>query len=117
MPQAASFPIPKHWRSAEMLREDLEAAGVPYEDESGRKADFHSLRHTFITNLANAKVHPKTAQRLARHSTITLTLDRYTHSLWQDEVAALEALPDLILNEVVAATGTDPVLAQPAELG
>ena len=40
-------------------------------------ADFHALRHTFVSNLANSKM----AQPLARHSTITLTMDRYTHSL------------------------------------
>jgi hypothetical protein len=34
-------------------------------NDSRRVADFHSLRHTFITNLAA--------------SGITLTLDRYTH--------------------------------------
>ncbi len=39
----------------------------------------HALRHTFISNLARAGIHPKTAQALARHSTITLTLDRYSH--------------------------------------
>jgi len=36
-----------------------------YVDDTGRYADFHSLRHTFISNLAVAGVHPKTAQRLA----------------------------------------------------
>ena len=41
---------------------------------------FHALRHTFITNLARSGVHPKTAQSLARHSTITLTMDRYSRN-------------------------------------
>jgi hypothetical protein len=40
-----------------MLRIDLGAAGIPYQDESGRFADFHSLRHTFITNLRNVLKH------------------------------------------------------------
>ena len=31
---------------------------------------FHSLRHTFITNLSRANVSPKVAQQLARHSDI-----------------------------------------------
>ena len=51
----------------------------PYKDADGRCADFHCLRHTFITALAGSGVTPKTAQTLARHSTITLTMDRYTH--------------------------------------
>ena len=33
-----------------MLRADLERAGVPYKTEAGY-ADFHSLRHSFISNL------------------------------------------------------------------
>ena len=45
---------------------------LSYRDDSGRFADFHALRHTFITNLATGGVHPKTAQTLARHSAITL---------------------------------------------
>ena len=57
--------------------------------------DFHALRHTFITNLAQAGVHPKTAQALARHSTITLTMDRYTHALQEDQTRALDVLPSL----------------------
>jgi integrase len=57
--------------------------------------DFHALRHTFITSLAAAGVHPKTAQMLARHSTITLTMDRYTHTLRGAEAAALASLADV----------------------
>ena len=63
-----------------MIRRDLDEAGIPYRDDAGRVADFHSLRHTFITNLARGGVHPKVAQALARHSTITLTMDRYSHT-------------------------------------
>mgnify|MGYP002336358455 CR=1 FL=1 len=73
----------------------LEAAGIPYRDDAGLVADFHCLRHTFITNLAADGVHPKTAQALARHSTITLTMDRYSHSLVEEQTAALEVLPNL----------------------
>ncbi len=60
-----------------MIRHDLAAAGIPYRDEQGRVFDCHSMRHQFISMLAAAGVHPKTAQELARHSTITLTMDHY----------------------------------------
>jgi len=53
-----------------MIKADLAAAGVPYKDAHDRYADFHALRHTFISNLARAGVHPRNAQALARHSTI-----------------------------------------------
>ncbi|MDA1166324.1 MAG: tyrosine-type recombinase/integrase [Planctomycetota bacterium] len=49
-----------------MLKRNLEAAGIPYQDKAGRFLDFHSLRHTFGTNLARAGVAPKVAQELMR---------------------------------------------------
>ena len=101
--------MPATDKGAKMLRVDLEAAKIAPTDEMGRVVDFHSLRHTFITNLCIGGVHPKTAQALARHSTITLTMDRYTHLTRADLTGALDALPDL--NVPVAtkakATGTD----------
>ena len=41
-----------------MLRKDLEAAGIPHRDASDRVADFHALRHTFITRVARPGVAP-----------------------------------------------------------
>ena len=64
-----------------------------YQDEKGKFADFHCLRHTFITNLGRAKVSPKTAQSLARHSDIKLTLGIYTHIDQEDQIAAINSLP------------------------
>ena len=66
-----------------------------YCDHSGQFADFHALRHTYITNLARGGVHPKIAQQLARHSTITLTMDRYSHTVTGELVDGLDALPTL----------------------
>jgi integrase len=81
-----------------------------YTDHAGRKADFHSLRHSFVTNLASSGVHPKMAQTLARHSTITLTMDRYSHTMRGAETAALAMLPDLTSpasDQAQRATGTE----------
>lgn len=39
----------------------------------------HQLRHTFATNLLHADVHPKVAQYLLGHSSISVTFDTYTH--------------------------------------
>lgn len=73
------------------------------EDEMGRVVDFHSLRHGFITYLVTANVPPKVAQMLARHSTISLTMDRYTHLGMVDLVDGLKRLPALPNhNEAVA---------------
>jgi len=130
LPEAAAFATPQKDRLAGVVRADLAAARAEwidtaptleernrresssflvYRDESGRVADFHALRHTFITNLASSGSHPKVAQLLARHSTITLTMDRYTHSLWEDLSEALGRLPDLSgpTEQPQRATGTD----------
>lgn len=85
--------FPGTWpeKAARMPRIDLDASGIAYETADGL-ADFHSLRHTFISNLAASGVHPKLAQQLARHSTIALTMDRYTHVGLLDMNAALESV-------------------------
>lgn len=113
-PAAQVFKLPADRHSAaSMFQDDIKAAGVRYVDDAGRYADFHSLRHTFITNLANGGVHPKVAQALARHSTITLTMDRYSHVVRGDQATALAVLPDLSgpAREQARATGTDSARA------
>jgi excisionase family DNA binding protein len=80
---------------AEMVRLDLAAAGIPYQDEDGRYFDFHAVRGQFISLLAANGVYPKVAQTLARHSTITLTMDYYTHLDVFNVAGALDKLPGL----------------------
>jgi site-specific recombinase XerD len=65
----------------------------------------HDLRHTVATILLQGGAHPKLVQELLGHSTITLTLDTYSHvtpAMHQDltrrldealQAAALPALP------------------------
>ncbi len=110
------FPKFNKSKGAKMLRVDLEAAEIDYEDEAGRFADFHSLRHSFISNVGKSGATVKEAQRLARHSTSALTLDVYTHIGLHDERRAVEKLPqlhnidgkDAEKNQAVALkTGTD----------
>ena len=74
--------------------------------------------HQYISSLAAAGIHPKIAQQLARHSTIGLTMDRYTHLSIHDVTAAIDRLPGLPSVEQPAAepqkaTGTDGRLAHP----
>jgi integrase len=110
-PAARLFKMPNKYRMLDAYKADLAAAGIAYKDEAERFADFHATRHTFISSLAEAGVHPKTAQSLARHSTITLTMDRYTHTLRGAEAAALVSLPDYATPAVASATrtGTDDI--------
>jgi integrase len=54
----------------------------------------HGLRHTHITNLLRANVHPKVASERAGHSRVGFTLDRYSHvipSLQEDAALRIDA--------------------------
>jgi integrase len=102
-----------HLNAAEMLRHDLALAGIPCRDDAGRVVDFHALRHSYITLLSKAGVSPKVAQELARHSTIDLTMNVYTHVNMHDLAGAVAGLPPLVPSGparddlALAATGTD----------
>lgn len=85
----------KHRYAGKILQADLIPAGIPYKDASGQFADFHALRHTYITNLARHGVPLATAQKLARHSTPVLTAKRYTHIDLQEQKQAVDRLPAL----------------------
>ena len=93
---ARLFTIPR--RSAEMIRRDLAAAGVPYSDAQGRVADFHSLRESYVTRLVNSGANIAVVQALARHSTPTLTLNKYTDRRLLDMAGALKELPAAGIN-------------------
>ena len=118
---APLFPGTWHTRAAEMIAADLAAAtaalqeadpkhpGIPYRDAAGDVADFHALRNTGISLLVAAGLPPKVIQAWARHSTITLTMDRYARLQPADRRAALAALPP--------ALGCAPVAPDPGGLG
>ena len=111
IPNMRAFNMPNKERVVEMLRADLADADIPYVDDAGRYADFHSLRHTTGSLLAASGVRPKVAQSIMRHSDINLTMSRYTHVFRGQESEALAKLPDLSLPSKQAqkalATGTD----------
>ena len=82
-----------------------------YCDSQGRYADFHALRHSYITMVGKSGVSPKEHQDLARHSTYSMTA-RYTHSRAYDLAAAVQSLPIPTDSPnrtfgALAATGTD----------
>jgi integrase len=54
---------------------------------------FHSLRHTFATELFNQRKRPKIIQSLLGHSSIVQTMDTYSHLLDDvddDEIGGLD---------------------------
>ncbi len=88
LPQATDNEIwPGNWylKAAKMMRHDLAKAEIEAETPDG-VADFHALRVSYITSLARAGVSAALAQKLARHSTVTLTLQTYT-KFTPDEIA------------------------------
>jgi integrase len=108
------FPLPPK-KAALLIRADMEAARarwiaeatneadrtnrvdsdfLRHTDRQGRVVDFHGLRHTFISQLVQTGASVKVAQELARHSTPTLTIGRYSHTRRDDLAAALKELPD-----------------------
>lgn len=90
---------PGNWakkkRAGMMMRRDLAVAKIPYMDANGLYADFHALRHTFITNMVKSGIAPKLAQSLARHSTIDLTMNVYTSLTMHDQASALASMPPM----------------------
>jgi integrase len=108
----------KHKQGSLMIEHDLDAARESWIDETkedeqekerrrkstdflryrnadGELADFHSLRHCFLSRLGRSGVSPKTMQRLARHSTVTLTIDRYGHASLHDLKSAMNMIAPL----------------------
>jgi integrase len=53
---------------------------LAYRDADGLVADFHSLRHLYISRIVRSGATPKVAQKLARHCEVRLTLGRYAHA-------------------------------------
>ena len=107
--QAAAFRIPTSYRTSRMIQADLADAGIEYQDDSGRYADFHALRHSTGSMLAAAGVNPKTAQDIMRHSDINLTMSRYSHIYRGAAAEAVTKLPNLSTppaTETRRATGT-----------
>ena len=85
-------------RAADMLRIDLEAAGIAFATEGPdglEHADFHALRHSYLTMLGRNGVDLRTVQELAGHSTPTLTA-RYSHVRLKDMAGAVGKLPALV---------------------
>jgi len=93
---------PGTWRekAADMLRADLEAVNIAYAVErpdGPEYADFHALRHSYLTLGGRAGIDMRTLQELAGHSTPLLTA-RYMHVRSRDAAGAVGKLPSLVTN-------------------
>jgi len=93
------------------LEEREKSDHLRYIDSTGRYADFHSLRHGYISRIVESGASVKVAQELARHSDPKLTIGRYAHTRLFDLGAALDSLPGTDRpkpeTQQVRATGTN----------
>src|SRR5262249_4518237 len=90
--------------------------GIPYVvdgPDGPLYADFHALRHTYLTLGGRAGIDLRTLQELAGHSTPTLTA-RYSHRRLYDLAGAVGKLPSFLPGDspegeagALRATGTD----------
>ncbi len=98
-------------RAAEMLRIDLEVAGIPYVvagSDGPLYADFHAIRHSFLTLGGRAGIDLRTLQELAGHSKPEQTA-RYSHRRLHDLTGAVGKLPGLVLGVDTAPNGPSEV--------
>jgi integrase len=111
-----------HEKAAKMLRKDLESVGIPYVAKGpggNRFADFHSLRHSYVTLLDRAGASPNAAKELARHGDLRLTYDTYGHNNLAEAVDRLplpgagETVPPLAAAFAVLAAVYQALVARP----
>ncbi len=62
----------------QLLKKDLARLGIAATDDKGRTVDFHSLRHTYCTNLQRLGTHQRALMALMRHSDRRLSDSVYT---------------------------------------
>ena len=109
-PQSTAFTLKKGYL---MVKADLKAAGIPYQDDAGRYADFHSLRHSTASLLIQTGANPKVIQSLMRHTDLNLTMSKYTHLYAGQQRETIENLPDFVVQQdATAMTGTYDYVAE-----
>jgi integrase len=71
-----------------MFQRVLDQAGLPH-------MRFHDVRHSAATILLTMDVHPKVVQELLGHSSITMTMDTYSHLLPSMQKEAMDGMDNL----------------------
>jgi hypothetical protein len=77
---------------SELFTSHLQVAKIAKIDSQGRVVDFHSLRHTFCTNLHRAGVSQREAMELMRHNDPRLTATTYTDTSLLSLQSAIQKL-------------------------
>ena len=79
----------------------LKEAGLPH-------MRFHDLRHSAATLLLSMGVNPKVVQEILGHSTISMTLDVYSHTLPSMQTEAMSKMNDLLQQADDDKSGNQP---------
>ncbi|MBQ9120470.1 MAG: site-specific integrase [Lachnospiraceae bacterium] len=77
-------------RQLKKAAERIEQDGIPFAPITP-----HCLRHTFATRALENGISAKVVQELLGHSTITLTLDLYTHVMQDTKTEEIQKIADL----------------------
>ena len=88
-PTTVGTPIYPHHFVRRYFKELLKKANLP-------DVRFYDLRHTCATLLLTKGVHPKIVQELLGHSSISITLDTYSHVLPNMQEKAVRAMEDIL---------------------
>ncbi len=114
MPTVKAFNIPapnkngKFDKVTRIFHADRDAAEIAYE-VNGRKIDFHTLRHTFVTEIVRGGATVKEAQTLARHSKPEMTIGIYSHVGIKDTRRVIDRLQTTGAVELRTGTDDQPV--------
>jgi integrase len=92
-PQDQLLPELSKKASAAAFKADLQTAGIPIIDERGLVADLHALRDTFCQRLKNGGVSQPDCQKLAQHSTPSLTSGTYMMTTTAEACVVVAKLP------------------------
>lgn len=98
-PMDRAFPMPARNDGAEIVRHDLELAGIQFRNAAGEVFDFHAIRGQLATDMARAGIPIQQTQKAMRHRDINLTTRYYIHLTLEDQQSALEQLPSMNIDE------------------
>ena len=77
-------------RATHKIEEKIQKAGYPFEHITP-----HTLRHTFATRGLENGIPPKVMQELLGHTSITMTMDIYSHVLPNVKISEMQKIAKL----------------------
>ena len=79
-----------------LIPSNINKAFYSITEKAGIKCRFHDLRHTSITHLISSGVDVKTISSRVGHSSVSMTLDRYTHILQKNQENVVEQMRGIL---------------------